>query len=117
IAFDMVERRTLLVSNGLPERNPETRARRAKARALAMRARIAAAKPFIVGQSPSRGQSLTANFTRHTYEAAVAQIVDLICAGDIFQANLTQRFETTLSASDTSYGLYLRLRALSPAPF
>lgn len=117
IAFDMVERRALLVSNGLPERDPEARTKRAKAHALAMRARIAAAKPFITGQPPSPGQPLTANFTRHTYQAAVAQIVDLICAGDIFQANLTQRFETTLTANDTSYDLYLRLRALSPAPF
>src|SRR5690606_29830142 len=41
----------------------------------------------------------------------------LIRAGDIFQANLAQRFDAPLAEGDTPYALYLRLRRRSPAPF
>src|SRR3546814_2396433 len=54
---------------------------------------------------------------RNEYEASVGRIISYIHAGDIFQANFTQRFETRLDATDTPYDLYLRLRDLSPAPF
>ena len=40
---------------------------------------------------------------------------EYILAGDIFQANLSQRFEAALSADAIS--LYRRLRTLNPAPF
>jgi para-aminobenzoate synthetase component 1 len=40
---------------------------------------------------------------------------EYICAGDIFQVNLSQRFETDITIS--SYELYKRLRKINPAPF
>jgi para-aminobenzoate synthetase component 1 len=49
------------------------------------------------------------------YLAAVAQIQDYIAAGDIYQANLTQRFEASLPYSPVQ--LYERLNALNGAPF
>ena len=58
---------------------------------------------------------LTSNFTKSEFENAVRKVQDYIRQGDIYQANLTQRFngKTTLS----SYELYRDLRRFSPAPF
>lgn len=58
---------------------------------------------------------LESNFTKNEFENAVRKVQDYIKQGDIYQANLTQRFsgKTTLS----SYELYRDLRKFSPAPF
>jgi para-aminobenzoate synthetase component 1 len=115
IAFDMATRRALLLSSGQPERDPRKRTSRARDRAADLRARIAAAtRPRAATASRS---DIVSNFTRAAYERAVARTVEYIRAGDIFQANLSQRFEAQLDKGDTPYELYLRLRAESPAPF
>jgi len=58
---------------------------------------------------------LNSNFTKDNFENSVRKVQDYIRQGDIYQANLTQRFngKTTLS----SYELYRDLRKVSPAPF
>lgn len=58
---------------------------------------------------------LKSNFTKNEFEKSVQRVKDYIRSGDIYQANLTQRFsgKTTLS----SYELYRDLRRISPAPF
>ncbi|MCR8744999.1 aminodeoxychorismate synthase component I [Romboutsia lituseburensis] len=58
---------------------------------------------------------LQSNFTKSQFEDAVRKVQSYIRQGDIYQANLTQRFsgETPL----TSYELYRDLRRFSPAPF
>ncbi|WP_287152695.1 aminodeoxychorismate synthase component I [Candidatus Solincola tengchongensis] len=55
------------------------------------------------------------NFTREEYLRAVQQVKEYIYAGDIYQANLSQRFHTTLR--DHPWILYRRLRRLNAAPF
>src|SRR5205807_1376397 len=55
------------------------------------------------------------NFTRAGYFAAVARVIEYIRAGDVFQANLSQRLEAPLV--DTPLALYQRLRRRNPAPF
>ena len=55
------------------------------------------------------------NFTKDEYLAAVRKVKDYIQEGDIYQANLTQRFRTTLNT--TPVHLYQTLRKINPAPF
>jgi para-aminobenzoate synthetase component 1 len=57
------------------------------------------------------------NFTRAGYEAAVERVRDYIRAGDIYQANIAQRFEADLPEGFDPFGLYRRLRATNPATF
>jgi len=59
--------------------------------------------------------SLRSNFTHDAYLKAVARAREYICAGDIYQVNISQRFETGLDMPP--YELYRRLRAVNPAPF
>jgi len=58
---------------------------------------------------------LKSNFSREEYLKAVAVAREYICAGDIFQVNLSQRFAADLSIPP--YELYQRLRRINPAPF
>ena len=70
---------------------------------------------------PAEAVSATAVWTpdldRAAYLARVEQVLEYIRAGDIFQANFTQRFVAPRPAGVSAYALYERLRALSPAPF
>ena len=58
---------------------------------------------------------LRSNFTREGYLDAVARVIEYVYAGDIFQANLSQRLEAPLAG--TPFELYRRLRQRNPAPF
>ena len=58
---------------------------------------------------------LRSSFTRAGYLDAVARVREYIFAGDIFQANLSQRFEAPLEESAWSF--YTRLRERNAAPF
>ena len=55
------------------------------------------------------------HFSHDSYCRAVQKVKDYIAAGDIFQANLTQRFSCPLEIDP--WHLYLRLRSENPAPF
>jgi para-aminobenzoate synthetase component 1 len=59
--------------------------------------------------------AITSNFTRGSYISAVKKAKRYIRKGDIYQVNLSQRFESRLDSDP--YELYLRLRDVSPAPF
>jgi para-aminobenzoate synthetase component 1 len=59
--------------------------------------------------------TLQGNFTHKEYIDTVEKARQYIIAGDIFEVNLSQRFETELSISP--YKLYQRLRQINPAPF
>ena len=58
---------------------------------------------------------LRSSFTRHDYLAAVARVVEYVHAGDIFQTNLSQRFEVALH--EPVWTIYKRLRRRNAAPF
>ena len=65
--------------------------------------------------APDLGPGITSTFTPEGYRRAVARVVEYIRAGDIFQANLSQRFSTPFAAHP--WQLYRALRDASPAPF
>jgi para-aminobenzoate synthetase component 1 len=65
--------------------------------------------------SPIDKEILKGNFTHQEYVKAVEKARQYIIAGDIFEVNLSQRFEAELSI--TPYDLYRRLRQINPAPF
>jgi len=58
---------------------------------------------------------LQSNFSRPDYEAAVQRIRDYIAAGDVYQVNLSQRFETDFQGS--AFGFFRTLYEKNPAPF
>jgi para-aminobenzoate synthetase component 1 len=58
---------------------------------------------------------LRSSFAHDDYVAAVQRVIDYIYAGDIFQANVSQRFEAPLT--EAPWTLYQRLRTRNAAPF
>jgi len=72
--------------------------------------------PLLPSAHPSiRPSAPVSNFTRPEFEAAVRRVQAYISAGDIFQANLAQRFTAPLAMEPLA--LYQRLRERSPAPY
>jgi len=64
---------------------------------------------------PMQTGPITTNLDAAAYAARVARIHDYIAAGDVYQVNLTQRFETRLPAPPID--VYGRLRAAEATPF
>lgn len=140
VAWDHERSCAFLISTGMLEKSGQDRSEKARTRLECVKARLrdsrtdslasvntrpaawAAAKGFadvpsyrvddgwFGGCSPPRS-----TFTHDGYLDVVSRVREYIVAGDIFQANLSQRFESALSAPP--WALYLQLRQRSPAPF
>jgi para-aminobenzoate synthetase component 1 len=139
IAWDHELRRAWLMSTGLPAAAPDARESRARERAAAIRRRLRADAPATapLTHEPSRARDgsgpgdtrrpappvfpvpgqpgIRSSYPHDGYLAAVARVREYIVAGDIFQANLSQRLEAEYTGDPWS--LYRRLRAINPAPF
>jgi para-aminobenzoate synthetase component 1 len=63
----------------------------------------------------SQDKKLTSNFTQSSYRNAVQKTKDYILAGDIFEANISQRFQVFFQGD--AFALYSQLREKNPAPF
>lgn len=131
LCWDHQEHRVWLISQGFPETEPAARERRATERLQQIKQQLQSPET----QSPQTSASkncfepsdfapqfdladepgVSSNFSRLAYLLAVERVIAYIRAGDIFQANLSQRLLSrwTKSAID----LYRRLRQLNPAPF
>ncbi|MDP6042923.1 MAG: chorismate-binding protein, partial [Dehalococcoidales bacterium] len=118
VVFDHWKGSTYLVASGFPEQDEVKRKRRAQEGLIKLKNRIAK-KQVITEEAvlipAAEDLALRSNFSHREYLKAVATAREYICAGDIFQVNLSQRFETSLNIP--SYELYRRLRRINPAPF
>lgn len=63
----------------------------------------------------SVSDKLEANLQNDEYLNAIQKIKDYIKSGDVYQVNMTQRFECNTKASP--FELYAKLRKINPAPF
>ncbi len=138
LAWDHESSRAWLISTGLLERSPDARARKAAARAAMILDRLRSAPPAahpappatsehgrsdgpraptypVVGRASDPRLELRSSFTHDGYLEAVTRVREYILAGDIFQANLSQRFDAPLS--EPPWELYRRLRTQNAAPF
>lgn len=111
VAWDHTAGRSWLISSGRGADGScdPTRAQRRAAEVLATMHRAAAAG----GGADAKAEALP-DFTPDGYRAAVAAVVDHVLDGDIFQANLSQRFTAPFTGSGVA--LYRRIRARSAAP-
>jgi para-aminobenzoate synthetase component 1 len=66
---------------------------------------------------PQAAGSVAALDSAETYADHVRHLITRIHAGDLYQANLSRRFQGALGAGDHPYALFARLCRQSPAPF
>jgi aminodeoxychorismate synthase component I len=76
----------------------------------------AAAASSSPGKEEREGRHLSPGLTKARFEAMVKRCKEYIAAGDIYQANLSQRFSAELGNADP-LGLYTILRDINPSPF
>ena len=67
------------------------------------------------GDFSGTGESLRSNFTRSDYVITVQRIKEYIAAGDVYQVNLSQRFE--MGFDGDSFSLFKTMYHMNPAPF
>jgi len=120
LAFDNLGGKAYITSTGFPELNDSRRLKRAEVCLEKMKGRLSSPYASITAADlwNIKGKAeamLKSNFTPDGYIKAVDRVREYIIAGDIFQANISQRFETDLTVSP--YKLYQRLRQITPAPF
>ncbi len=72
-------------------------------------------EPFTVGDTPAGQASVSANFTKEDYMAAVQRMIQYIIEGDIYIANMTQQL--TIKSPMDPFGMFWRLRTANPSPF
>jgi para-aminobenzoate synthetase component 1 len=117
-AIDHAESRAWVCAIGAPETDPGPTRRLAERRAADLTDWLSQARPGPPLDTPPRasgGLPVSSNFTYDEYIAALERVKDYIAAGDIYQANLTQRLSAPLAT--TPWDLYRRLSATNPAPF
>jgi para-aminobenzoate synthetase component I len=132
LAFDHVQHRAWLISQGFPETEPASRVRRASARIDVFRKWLSESVSKMPAASTDASVQLSAmelapiypvpgpaglvsNFTAEAYLDAVQRAIDYIHAGDVFQVNLAQRL--LYPEAGDPLALYLRLRQRNPATF
>ncbi|MFC2016615.1 aminodeoxychorismate synthase component I [Chloroflexota bacterium] len=121
LAFDNLQGKAYIISTGFPELRETERMERAVQRLNEMKDKLVDVSssntnaPLRLASSVVERVTLKGGFTHKEYADAVDKARQYIIAGDIFEINLSQRFEAELSC--TPYELYRVLRQINPAPF
>lgn len=108
VAFDLMKRQSWHIVHA-PD---ETTARTHRALLEKLRAGSSGVPEF-----HDMDSQWVASDSRANYEDKVRRTIDYIRSGDIFQANLSQRFEAALPPGFDPFAQYCALRAVNPAPF
>ncbi|MDR3477554.1 MAG: aminodeoxychorismate synthase component I [Gammaproteobacteria bacterium] len=118
IGFDEALQKAWIFSSGYPLQEKVAREERAKNRTTFLLEIIKKARHLkCESLSVSDPDVIFSNFSRKAYQSAVDAVREYIFSGDIFEANISQRFNTPLPEKLTPFELYQRLRAINPAPF
>jgi para-aminobenzoate synthetase component 1 len=116
LAFDLVERRAWILSSGFPTRDPTARHARATNRAQAILERLQ--RPVTAPQArPVSPTAWRAELSALAHQERVAQLLEHIRAGDIYQANFTARHLLPRPPGVAASDIFRSLRDASPAPF
>ena len=115
ITFDHAHKRLIVTSTGLPESGERAR--------IKARERMEEMLNFILSGPAALEKlylshpfgELVSSFSKPDYVRAIEEVKGYIAAGDIYQANIAQRF--SLGWEGNALGLFLKLSEINPAPF
>jgi len=115
IAFDLLEEKAWIFSNGFPELRAEKRHQRALVRTTHVQEILK--KPYVAPTPPSHRLTWRPDISEQRYKARVQEAVAHIFGGTFSQCNYTGRWTTEPPYSFDPIGLYEKLRTENPAPF
>ncbi|MGY4353135.1 anthranilate/para-aminobenzoate synthase component I [Bradyrhizobium sp. GM7.3] len=116
VSFDHHHDRCWTVSSGWPEQDAARRRERARHRADEFAVMLASPKPLRNDFAGAVGM-WRSNFSRDGFIAAVQRVVELILVGDVFQANIAQRFSVRFGAFIRFAHLLLPTTIIEPGTF
>ncbi len=116
ISIDCINNKIYVFATGLPFKN-EQRIKKAKKDIQELQNKILKFKnnTKIKESSFIKNEKIKKHFESKEYCDVIQKTIDYIAAGDIFQANISQRFSVRLEVSP--WDLYKKLRKINPAPF
>lgn len=122
LTVDHVLKKLIVSSSGLPEKNPFLREKRARERLEYVGKKILqgfdqSKKALLRNANLRHDKNCQSNFTKQEYLRAVRKILEHIRRGDVYQVNLSQRFELPAPAGILPADLYKRLSGLSAVNF
>ncbi len=115
ITFDILNKKAYIASSGMPEADQASISSQARERLKYFKRLIADTGAQTDTPLFHPSDSLKSNFSKAAYMEAIEKAKEYIRRGDIYQVNLSQRFEVELKAPP--FALYSRLRKINPAPF
>lgn len=78
---------------------------------------LTAPSPWGEGWGEGKKVKFTPQTSDQAYKDNIQTAIDYIYAGEIYQANITRRFDTTLPPDFNAFAHYKHLRKINPAPF
>ena len=108
VAYDHAERKAFFIALAVDEKDAGLKFNHFKNILKRRPEKTAAPQKMVEWQSA---------FTPDRYKKAVKKVIDYIRDGDIFQANLSQRFEAVLPEGFSAFEHYKTLRRVNPSPF
>ncbi len=120
LAFDHQEQRCFIYASGFPKIGAAARSHHALSRINFLKNRLRGVSRFATHQHatpPVLATQPQSPLSAKDYQTRVQKIIDYIYAGDVFQVNLSHRYQATLNKNDNAFAFYKRLRHVSPAPF
>ena len=115
VVFDREKNTSEIIASEFHSANLSDSHAKAEAKADKLLANIAAGLSRSPGERQIRFGEMSSTHTREQYAAMVERTKEYIAAGDIFQANLSQRLCFPFEGSPIE--LYMRLTSINPSPF
>ncbi|AJC50343.1 anthranilate synthase component I family protein [Coxiella endosymbiont of Amblyomma americanum] len=118
IAFDHMKKKAWIFSSGLPKQNTVERQNHAKIRLFQCFKKIKNVEKTLpsIKKPLINENSISSYFTKQTYVEAIEKCRQRILNGDIFEVNLSQRFQSNIP-ENSEFVLYQRIRSINPSPF
>lgn len=120
-AFDHMKQKAWIISTGFPETDLAHRKVRAEQRGKWLRDLLSrncdSADKSILPADIFTEEEINSNFTPEAYMNAVNLVKEYIFSGDIYQANISQRFSVKAPLTFQPFQLFFQLRYNNPASF
>ncbi|MEC8534745.1 MAG: aminodeoxychorismate synthase component I, partial [Pseudomonadota bacterium] len=120
LGFDHQTHRCFVFSTGFPAQGAAERSNIARLKIENLKKTLHGLPKVPAAHFPASGKMdgyINADIEASIFKSRVQKVIDYIHAGDIFQANLSQRFSGHIASDDTPLTYYARLRHISPGPF